>query len=404
MNVVYLVSSARLGGTETSVVEMISSLREAHPDWSFRAVVPQEGPLVARLEQCGARATVLPFPPALARLGEAGHRELAWRRARLAAGALTAGPAALRYTRRLARAIAGPGGSAGVVHAHGFKMLVLAARAAPRHAVLVWHFHDYVSPRPLSAWLVRHFARRCDVAIANSGSVAEDVRRVCGPGLRVEMVHNAIDLSRFSPDGPGADLDALAGAPPAPARTIRIGLLGTFGRWKGHRVFLRALAMLPSALAVRGYIIGAAEYQTSGSQESDAALRRAVEELGLAQSVFFTGSVAHPETALRSLDIVAHASTEPEPFGMVIAEAMACGRAVVAARAGGAAELFVDGVDALGHTPGDAVDLASRLALLAGDAALRDRLGRAARKTAERRFDRARLARQIAPLYGSRPA
>jgi glycosyltransferase involved in cell wall biosynthesis len=404
MDVVYLVSSARVGGTEASVVEMVGSLREAHPDWSIHAVVPQEGPLVGRLEHCGARVEVLPFPPALARLGEAGRGRSVWGRVRLAIDILGAGPGALGYARRLARAIAGPGEPVSVVHAHGFKMIVLAARAAPRRAVLVWHLHDYLSPRPVSAWLVRHFADRCDVAIANSESVAADVRRVCGPGLRVHTIHNAVDLTRFSPEGPRVDLDALAAAPPAPSRTIRVGLLGTFGRWKGHRVFLRALAMLPPELGVRGYIIGAAEYQTAGSQESEAALRRAVDDLGLSRSVYFTGAIAEPATALRSLDIVAHTSTEPEPFGMVIAEAMACGRAVVAGRAGGAAELFVDGVDALGHAPGDASDLASRLALLAGDPALRERLGRAARQTAERRFDRARLAGQLAPLYGIRPA
>ena len=59
--------------------------------------------------------------------------------------------------------------------------------------------------------------------------------------------------------------------------------------------------------------------------------------------VGFTGHVADVPAALRSLDIVVHASTAPEPFGMVIAEGMASRRAVVAARGGGAAELFEDG-------------------------------------------------------------
>ena len=57
-------------------------------------------------------------------------------------------------------------------------------------------------------------------------------------------------------------------------------------------------------------------------------------------------------SALRSLDIVVHASTAPEPFGMVIAEGMAAQRAVVAARGGGAAELFDDGVTAIGLPAG----------------------------------------------------
>ena len=82
---------------------------------------------------------------------------------------------------------------------------------------------------------------------------------------------------------------------------------------------------------------------------------------GLTEVVGFTGYVDDVPAALRSLDIVVHASTEPEPFGMVIAEGMAARRAVVAARAGGAAELFDDGVDAIGHTPGNAAELAERL-------------------------------------------
>jgi glycosyltransferase involved in cell wall biosynthesis len=402
MHVVHLLSSAGLGGTEASVVEIVGSFGEAYPHWSFSAILPQEGPIAERLARLGARVQVLAFPARLARLGEAGWGASTWGRAGLALGALRAIPAVLAYRHRLARALAALPEPAGVVHAHGFKMLVLAAAAAPRGATLVWHFHDYVSPRPLSAFLIRRLARRCRVGVANSKSVEADVRRVCGSALRIETVPNAVDLTRFSPHGPRIDLDALGGAPSAPPGTIRAGLLGTFGRWKGHRVFLQALAELPQDLRVRGYIIGGAEYQTRDSQESDASLRRAAHALGLDDSVVFTGPVAEPASALRSLDIVVHASTEPEPFGMVIAEAMACGRAVVAGRAGGAAELFVDGVDALGHTPGDASDLAGRIAQLAGDVSLRTRLGLAARQTVERRFDRARLARQLAPVYQGR--
>ena len=102
---------------------------------------------------------------------------------------------------------------------------------------------------------------------------------------------------------------------------------------------------------------------------------------------------------MRALDIVVHASTEPEPFGLVIAEGMACGRAVVVSEAGGAVELFDAGVNALGHTPGDAAQLAERITLLATDRDLRARLGARARATAERRFNRTRLAAELIPIY-----
>ena len=92
-----------------------------------------------------------------------------------------------------------------------------------------------------------------------------------------------------------------------------------------------------------------------------------------------------------------HASTSSEPFGLTIAEAMACGRPAIAVRAGGPAELFTHGQDACGVPPGDARALAGAVALLAKDEELRVRLGEAARGTALERLSRRRLAQQGRP-------
>ena len=78
-----------------------------------------------------------------------------------------------------------------------------------------------------------------------------------------------------------------------------------------------------------------------------------------------------------------------------------CERPVIVSLAGGAAEIVTVGVDALGHQPADVADLAARITELAIDSALRSRIGRAARATAERCFDRARLAKELAPIYQS---
>ena len=87
-------------------------------------------------------------------------------------------------------------------------------------------------------------------------------------GLRIVPIYNAIDLERFSPAGDRLDLDAKAGlAPPAPG-TVRVGLIATFARWKGHKVFLEALARVSPDVPIRGYIIGGPIYQTDGSQWS----------------------------------------------------------------------------------------------------------------------------------------
>jgi glycosyltransferase involved in cell wall biosynthesis len=303
-----------------------------------------------------------------------------------------------RYLGRLRRAIRSF--APDIIHTNGLKMHVLAGWATPSIPV-VWHLHDYLGSRPLTTALLRRSTSHCAAIVANSMSVANDAREAIGRGVKVVPIYNAVDLDRFSPSGDRLDLDRLAGLPHAPEGTIRVGLLGTFARWKGHETFLRAVAELPRELPVRAYVIGDALYQTDGSQYSGEELRRVAASLGLAERVGFTGFVNEADAALRALDIVVHASTMPEPFGLVIAEAMACGRAVIVSRAGGAAELVSHDVDALTHTPGKVGDLAARIAALAADGLLRARLGAAARARAERQFDHTRLAREIVPVYES---
>jgi glycosyltransferase involved in cell wall biosynthesis len=112
-----------------------------------------------------------------------------------------------------------------------------------------------------------------------------------------------------------------------------------------------------------------------------------------------TGFVERPATAFRALDVVVHASTQPEPFGLVIAEGLSTAKAVIVSNAGGAAELVQDGVTALTHAPGNAVELARRIDTLAADAALRARLGAAGRETALRLFAPGAFATDFIDVY-----
>lgn len=398
MKIVFLSPTGELGGAEISLLDILASLRRAEPAWSLHLITASDGPLVRRATALGVSTTVLVFPRSLARLGDAGMAG----RSRMglpvmARKLLAAGPAVALYTSLLGRMLKDL--TADIVHTNGFKMHILGAWASPPRAAVIWHIHDYVGARAVASRLLRRQSGRCFAAIANSKSVAENLQMTLGAGLKIDTVYNAVDLDTFSPAGARLDLDRLAGLACAGDDTIRVGLLATFGRWKGHSVFLKALSLLPASLNVRGYIIGGPLYQTDNSQCSLEELKRLARDLNVSDRVGFTGYVEEPAAAVRALDIVAHASTEPEPFGMVIAEAMACGRAVIISQAGGAAELIERGVNALGHTPGDARGLAACIEQLAIDRDLCARVGRAGRRTAERRFDRARLAAELIPIY-----
>ncbi|HEX2092491.1 MAG TPA: glycosyltransferase family 4 protein [Longimicrobiaceae bacterium] len=395
MKIAFLNPSGQLGGAERSLLDILASLRAAEPGWDMRLVATADGPLVSGAESLGVHSTVLPLPPALAQLGDGGADGAGKGGSLLKL--LRAGPTAAAYASRLRETLREL--APDVVHSNGFKMHVLGLWTRPRRTPVVWHVHDFVGRRPVMSMLLRSHARRCAAVVANSRSVAADVTAVCRGVVPVHPVYNAIDLDVFNPAGQTLDLDAAAGIPTPHSGTVRVGLVATLGWWKGHETFLRAVSLLPRDLPFRAYVVGGALYETADSQHSLDHLRNLAGRLGVFDRVGFTGYVPDAAAAMRALDVVVHASTEPEPFGLVIVEAMGCGRAVIASQAGGAAELITAGENALGHRPGDAAGLARCIEALVRDRDLRLRLGEAGRATVERSFDRARLAAELAPIY-----
>ncbi len=398
MRVLLLDPVGTLGGAERMVLDILASLRTLSPHLATGLFVAGDGALVSEAADLGADVRLLPMPDGWSALGESalsgGVRELAG----LAIRSLPDAGALAAYVLRLRRAIEDFNPS--LVHTHGMKMHWLAALATPRHIPIVWHMHDLLGQRKIMAGALRAVAFRVNGVLANSRAVGADAQRVLRRA-RVAVVHNGIDTDTFSPTAPAADLDVLSGGTASGPDILRVGLVATYARWKGHDVFLQAAARVLSTSPppVRFYIVGGPQYRSAGSQFTEAELRRRVDELGLTDHVAFVPFQRNPECVFRALDVIVHASTLPEPFGRTIVEGMACARAVIAANEGGAAELFESGVDAVGVPPRDPVALANACATLLSDPAMRQRLGLAGRETALKRFSRARMAREILDEY-----
>jgi glycosyltransferase involved in cell wall biosynthesis len=96
----------------------------------------------------------------------------------------------------------------------------------------------------------------------------------------------------------------------------------------------------------------------------------------------------------RSHDALVLPSIWDEPFSIGLLEAMASGLAVVGTTTGGSREILADGINALTFSPGDAEALATQIGRLTS-ADLRQRLGRAARRTVEERFTLAAMLERI---------
>ena len=125
-----------------------------------------------------------------------------------------------------------------------------------------------------------------------------------------------------------------------PGDEFVVGIVGRLAPWKGQDVFLRAFAVAFRGAAVRGRIIGSALF---GEDDYSRSLERLVSDLGLDGQIEFRGFKEDVWEELAELDMLVHCSITPEPFGQVVLEGLAAGLPVVAAAAGGPAEIITDG-------------------------------------------------------------
>ncbi|MEO5739882.1 MAG: glycosyl transferase family 1, partial [Vicinamibacterales bacterium] len=139
MRIVFLSPSGELGGAETALLDILAAIREARPDWPLAMIAASGGPLLAKAAVY-ADATAMPFPKALARLGEWGTRGSLASHLRLAARLLAASAPVAMYARRLEKRLRDF--NPDIIHSNGLKMHLLGARARTLPAKLVWHLHD----------------------------------------------------------------------------------------------------------------------------------------------------------------------------------------------------------------------------------------------------------------------
>lgn len=396
LRILFVNPLGELGGSERSLLDALSSLRQAEAGVELSLLSFAEGELTDRARGLGVNTEILPLPSALAELGEStADAAGAGAFARAALKALRFAPVYGAEFRRRVHDL-----DPNVLHTNGMKAHLLAATCF-RRLPLVAHFRDFPSERPFSRFALPLLRRPRAIVVTNSRAVEADVQRV-SPGIRTRVVYNGIDVGEFHP-GPRElePLALLAGLPVPTPDTLIVALVATYAWWKGHELFLDAVARVRARALrpLRFYVVGGPIYGATRSQLGAAELQAMIAARGLESDVGLVGFQRDIARVYRGLDVVVHASTRAEPFGRTIVEAMASGRAVVVARAGGAAEVFSEGHSGLGYEPGNSEALAQVLLDLVTNGDLRARLGEGARAEALERFDRARLGRELLSAY-----
>ncbi len=240
-------------------------------------------------------------------------------------------------------------------------------------------------------WTLRH----ADVLIANS-DYSRDLMLAMGvPAERLHLVYPGVNLERFRPGLPCADLREGLGLGPGARLILSVGRLQ---RRKGFDQVIRSLPhLVDKGLDAHLALIGIGE--------DEAYLRGLSEELGVSGRVHFLGHVDSADLPrwYNACDCFAMPNREvdgdTEGFGMVFVEAAACAKPVVAGEAGGTAAAVIDGETGLRVAGEDRAAVSAALERILSDRDLARALGEGGLTRARRELGWERVARQTRALH-----
>jgi glycosyltransferase involved in cell wall biosynthesis len=371
LKVVYLDHVARLSGGEIAMLRLLPHLDRVKP----HVILAEDGPLVSSLHVAGCSTEVLPLNGTARNL----HRgQLAHGAVPVAVSAATAAYV-LRLAARLRRL------QPDLVHANSLKSGVYGSMAARLAGIpMVWHVRDRIAadymPHP-AVVLIRAMTRRLPaMVLANSESTMATLRGAKHSSIPYSVIPDTVgDVPRRTRVN---------------GRPLTFAVVGRLAPWKGQDLFLRAFAQAFPAGEERAVLIGGALF---GEDEYAEELPRLAEQLGITNRVEMRGHRTDVWTELARVDVLVHTSVTPEPFGQIILEGMAAGVPVIAADAGGPAEILQDGHTGVLYRPGETPALAEAMKRLK-DRDERERLSTAA-GGALHRYSPSAVAAQLQERY-----
>lgn len=365
------------GGVERGTVEIAGAVVQA----GGRALVASAGgPLVHDLARVGAEHVELPM--------DSKNPVTMW-----------------RNVDRLAQVIRAE--KVDIVHARS-RAPAWSARAAAKRtgAHFVTTFHGTYGAGNHLKRVYNSIMTRGERVIAISQFIAGHIRQLYGvPSNKIRVIHRGVDLERFDPAKVTAQrVVNLATDWMLPDGMPVIMLPGRLTRWKGQPVVIDALSRLKRR-DIRCLLVGGDQ----GREDYRAELESMIADRNLNEVVRLVDHCDDMPAAYMLTDVVISASTDPEAFGRVIAEAQALGRPVIATDHGGAKETVIPGETGWLVPPGDPDALAAAIEkVLSLDSAQRSTLAGKAIANVRDNFSKATMCAKTLDVYdevlGIRPS
>ena len=278
-----------------------------------------------------------------------------------------------------------------VLHEPNPMALLAFALARPRHRLAVWYHSEVLRPR----WRYKLFYepflklpfRRASRIVVSSPALPQHAEALREHASRCEVIPFGLDVHRTAAPDRHPAVAAVRAQWGGPIALF----VGRLVPYKGVEFLLRSL---PEA-EVAAVIVGDGPLRSS--------LEALSKSLGVESRTFFAGAAGDETVAAwyGACDMfVLPSVTKAEAFGLVQLEAMARGKPVISTRLPtGVPWVNVDGITGLTVPPGDSSALSAALQRLGGDAALRRRMGEAARERFDTEFTRDTMIARTVAMY-----
>jgi glycosyltransferase involved in cell wall biosynthesis len=249
----------------------------------------------------------------------------------------------------------------------------------------------------LNRWTGRLTAKIFDGIVSVSESVRVELEaKGVGAKGKIVIIYDGVDPDEIEGEVSQTRSEARSSLGVGPEQPL-VGMVGNIKWWKGQEVVVDAVGLLTREHPdLRCVFLGEAAPEDAEYMHR---LEARVSELGISENVLFAGFKKNIYNFVNAIDVMVHASIEPEPFGRVLLEGMALQKPVIATKLGGPLEIIEDGVSGRLVAPGEPRVLAEAIGSLLRDEDLRSRMGREARRRVATVFSMGQTIRQTERYY-----
>lgn len=374
-NIVFLHSSSELYGSDRSLLNLVKNLDK--DKFNITVILPEDGPLVDKINRFDNVEVII-------------NELVVLRRKNLSLSGMS------QYFIMLIKSIKFINNlikekNIDIVYTNTSVIFAGGISAKLCKVKSIWHIREIIKSKYERFIVSRIVNTFSDYIIANSKATAEAISKNKD---KVKVIYNAIDIEKdINLEYIDEAYNEVAATVVRSNNKIKVGMAGRINRWKGQKLFVDMAKLVSQDNDNVEFLIAGNVYKGEDYILDD--LKEYILESGVKDKIGLLGQVDNMNSFYKNIDIFILPSIQPEPFGLVVIEAMNNKLPVVATNHGGPVEIIENNIDGFLVDYKDAKEMAQVVNKLIKDKELRSYIATNAEEKVKKQFNVNRYVDEI---------